>query len=328
MSPDHAPDDALLRRYLLGQTTAEESDRIDELSVTSDELAARLQSMEYDLTDEYAAGELSGDALEAFRSTYPLSSDGRAQVRFAQTLRSYQSSRSRSVSAFDASAPASVSSSAPAARRWSWRSGFESNSRWMFAVAATILLIVAGVLFVQNQSLRGDVERARAERTTIEDRARGLQQQLDAQRAAADANETAAKQAAVKTPSTTPTVIAAFVLPPPSRGVGNVATIAPPPGIDTIRFHAPIEGEAEHDRSATFEAVLRDATSNQIVWRGAGPRAGTGRNARFVAVTLPAHLLKPRTYLLELLKSSGSNGAGGDSTPEPFGSYAFHVVNP
>src|ERR1700721_1918691 len=79
-------DDQLLIRYLLGLLTPEETERLDELSIASDDFACRLRDVENDLVDAYASGELSGETLTRFQSSYLSSAEGRERVRFAEAL--------------------------------------------------------------------------------------------------------------------------------------------------------------------------------------------------------------------------------------------------
>src|ERR1041385_7075840 len=78
--------DELLIRYLVGSLPEDETERLDELSITDDEFACRLRDVENDLVDAYSRGELSGETLERFESFYFSSARGRRKVQFAQTL--------------------------------------------------------------------------------------------------------------------------------------------------------------------------------------------------------------------------------------------------
>ena len=80
------PSDQLITQYLLGSLSSEETERLDELSLSDDEFAGRLQVVENELIDAYVEGELSGQTLQQFNSFY-LSSPKRCErVRFAQAL--------------------------------------------------------------------------------------------------------------------------------------------------------------------------------------------------------------------------------------------------
>lgn len=79
-------DDDTLVRYLLGSLPDEETERLDELSVTDDELAARLAAAETDLIDAYVGNELSADDRARFEAVCAASPDMRARLAFARAL--------------------------------------------------------------------------------------------------------------------------------------------------------------------------------------------------------------------------------------------------
>src|SRR5215831_8486181 len=86
-SQDKKPyDDQLLARYLLGALPAEETERLDELSIVDEEVAARLSAIEYDLVDAYVRGETRGEDLARFESFYLSSAKRREKVGFARAL--------------------------------------------------------------------------------------------------------------------------------------------------------------------------------------------------------------------------------------------------
>src|SRR5580704_15458329 len=72
------PNDAVLVRYLLGSLPVDEAEPIEEASIVDEDLAARLNAIEFDLVDSYVRGELEGPNLARFQSWY-LSSPLRAQ---------------------------------------------------------------------------------------------------------------------------------------------------------------------------------------------------------------------------------------------------------
>src|ERR1700720_1221919 len=79
-------DDQLLIRYLLGTLPEQETERLDELSIVGDDFACRLSEVENDLVDAYVSGQLSGETLERFQSSYLSSAARREKVRFAEAL--------------------------------------------------------------------------------------------------------------------------------------------------------------------------------------------------------------------------------------------------
>jgi hypothetical protein len=79
-------DDQFLTWYLLGALPAAVAQRLDELSIADDALAARLSAVENDLVDAYVRNELSGEELERFKSFYLSSAKRRQKVEFAAAL--------------------------------------------------------------------------------------------------------------------------------------------------------------------------------------------------------------------------------------------------
>src|SRR6185437_6734294 len=82
MMKQHAYDMRSLRAYLLGSLSDAETERYDEKSFSDDDFNDLLNSVEHDLVDAYAGGELSGDELERFRTHYLASPRRRQKVDF------------------------------------------------------------------------------------------------------------------------------------------------------------------------------------------------------------------------------------------------------
>lgn len=97
MTSHRSYDDRLLTQYLLGGLPDEDADQVDELSVTNDEVAWRLRDVENDLVDAYVRGELSGDTLAKFRSSYLANPERRRKVEIAGALRSIDKPAGRHV---------------------------------------------------------------------------------------------------------------------------------------------------------------------------------------------------------------------------------------
>ena len=262
LSPDKPLyDDQALIRYLLGSAPEEENERLDELSVTDDELAWRLSAAENDLVDAYVNGELSGETLERFRSAYLSSAAGREKVRFAETwLKGHRV------------APA------PAAR---WRWFFAPRLQWGFAVAAALMLLAGGFLLRENLRLRNQMAQARAQE---------LQKQLDAQRAAASpqVGEAAPPSRELKT--------ASFVLLAQARGPGEIAAVSLPPGTDRAAFRL----ELESDDYPAYQVALKNPATERILWRSGRLKAESRGETKALSITLGADLLEPRNYTFEL----------------------------
>jgi hypothetical protein len=133
-------DDHLIRQYLLGELSLEETDRLDQLVFTDEEFAIRLQVVENDLVDAYARGHLEEPALRRFTSVYLSSPARRDKVKFAQALFKI--------------------SPAPQPKRSGLQSWFSFPAlAWQtaaLATAALLLLFTTSWLALENRRLRAE----------------------------------------------------------------------------------------------------------------------------------------------------------------------------
>lgn len=86
---ENSLDDVLARRFLLGQLSAEEQGRIEELAFDDHRSFAFLKAAEADLIDEFIYDDLSSEEKEQFKKHF-LSQPGRRQdLRIARALQRY-----------------------------------------------------------------------------------------------------------------------------------------------------------------------------------------------------------------------------------------------
>jgi hypothetical protein len=304
--PPPTPDDERLAHYLLGALPDDETERLDELSIADASFADRLNAVEYDLVDSFVRGELSGDMLARFQSRCLSSSAMREKVKVAESFAAYQQR-------------------SPGPGRRSFRA--ESLPRWALAAAASLALVAAGYLATETRRLRTEVAESRSASASIAERERELQRQLEERRAAADAADKelarardalaqleARLNAAVGTP-----VVAAFLLPPARRGLGDVTTIAIPRGAGAIALRM----EPEADEFARYRASIKDSASDRVIWRSGDMKPKASGAAKIVEATVPSALLKPQTYLVELAGMPATGAAGRFA-----GSFVFRVMVP
>jgi hypothetical protein len=296
-------DESTLVRYLLGRASEEETEQLDEMSIVDEELARRLRAVEHDLVDAYVNGELTGDALEAFRSQYLRSPSGVAAVEFAEALRGYPRTTD-----------GPTASRAPARLGWfvPWRSA-----------AALFLVTTSAWLLIDDLRLRDRMAGARETNTALDQRARRLQddlnQQQSAARAAAEELARAREALTVVPPRAEPSAesagVLAVALVAMNRGGGEVPRIAVPQGIPTVVLILPLVA-VEFTR---YEAALTDATSGRVIWRSGRLPAPPASDRPTLPVAVRARLFEPRAYTLELFGISARGQA------EPLDSYAFRV---
>jgi hypothetical protein len=332
MSLSHEPtlDDELFVRYLLGQLSEKEAERVDELSIADDEVAWRLRAAEDDLVDAYVRGTLTEMTRVRFERAYLVTPRRREKVRFAQSL----------VTTFDrAPAPATVvaeaeaeSESVPATAagpRWYERLFARPATGWTLAAVGATLAIVCGVLLIQATRTRQELAAAQALSAALDRRAQDLQQQVDATRVAvADSSRqlehvrgllTDATQRSTTTPApqTSPLVGAvALLLSPQTRSSGAMPSVALRPGADGVAFALLLES----DDFTRYQVALKNPATNAIIWRSDRLAAGSINHSPTVSVIVPARLLKAQHYALELSGIRASSGA------DVVGSYVVRIV--
>jgi hypothetical protein len=85
----HAEDPDLIRQYLLGVLTEEQSQHLEERLLTSSDLREELLVVEDELIDEYLSGELSEAEKEHFATHFLQAPERQQNFRFAKTLEQY-----------------------------------------------------------------------------------------------------------------------------------------------------------------------------------------------------------------------------------------------
>jgi len=323
------PDDYKIELYLVGALAEDETERLDEMSLTDDIFADRLRSVENDLVDGYVRGELSGALAEGFKTHYLASPRRREKVRFAQALHSLKVVR-EPVGAAAAMVGTGASSLAESTRRpWLARPAGRSRTLWALAMAAAVL-VAAGYLGLKNWQLERQMGQARQERAALGQREEQLSRELaeNGIEAARRADELAAirermsqleKQlASEQRPGPGNSVrpeFVAFSLQPPTRGAISIPVLGMQQG-----FGVAFRLELETDDFSGYQATVKDSGSNQTIWKSAPLKPLAKNKKRIIAFNVRSGLLKQGIYNVEV---AGLRKGGG---LEIVGNYPFKVV--
>lgn len=282
--------DQRLVDYVLGSLPEAEAERLDEASIVDDGMAARLRAIEDDLVDAYVRGRLSGVTLQRFERHYLASAHRRKKVEFAR----------RFTNAVDRASTSSPVTPVPL---------LSSRSVWKLTAIAASLLVASVGLVMQTARVRSGMAVVQQERQALDRRAQDLHEETSDLRAA---REIAAH--APERPRPTPEAPAiALLLFPQTREAGPVPAVVLPARATRIT----LELQLESAEPAAYQIGLRDPAVNQIVWRS----AWTASAGRSLTVSVPASLLKPQHYSLDL----SARQASGDV--ELVGSYAFEIAS-
>ena len=308
-------EDHTLTRYLLGALPAEETERLDELSIADDEIAARLDCIENDLVDAYAHGELTGEKLKQFESFYLTSPTRREKVQLAQALRARERSAATapSVAIQTVVKPATTPGKE---RSLGDRHPFSRVFQWGFAGAAATLMLVTGYLLFANLRLQRQVSDAQSRQSTLEQNELLLRNQLDEQRSANAQAQQELQRLRNGQPNLDQITTISLLLPPPTRGISTLPSISLRRGTDLVVLLLTLES----DDFSAYRVALKDPGSNQVLWQSASMSATSVGEKKAVSVSFRAGLLKQQNYLAEL------TGVPTRGSPELIGGYPFRVV--
>jgi hypothetical protein len=291
-------DDEQLVQYLLGLLPSEDAERLDEASIADDDLSARLRAAEDDLVDAYVRGTLIGETRTRFESHYLSSPRRRERVAVARTF---------------------VRTVDRAARQGQASKGAGSMGPKLvstLAVAAMLCLVAAGALLFQTVRLSRGLTVAQNDRVAVDRRARELEQQVTSLRSANAAATSELERLRQSAATAVRETAIALVLFPQTRSIDPLATLTIPPDAERLGF----ELRLESDDFSQYQVGLKDPAVNTIIWRSPWVASTTARGRSAVRVALPASVLKPQHYSLDL------SGRRASAASEVIGSYAFQIV--
>lgn len=307
-----------LTAYLLGKARADEEERFDELSITDNEFAEALEAAETDLIDSYANGELSAADRKEFERRYIRSADQNNRVVFANVLQEYAAARLSAI---------------PVASTGGGLFGRTRIFQFGLAAAALLLAIVGGWFFisrsaqkinetaaVQNNNANPAIPPNNVGNSQIELPSKPINdaQNTHIELPSNDARENA-KEKTKETPKDerppAPRIVA-VVLTPQLRSSGTLRKVEVPLGTD--QFSAQLELESGDFRS--YRAVLREQSSNRVVWQSKTVKPTGPVDARRLALSIPARLLNSTIYTFTV------SGLSDTGTAEIVGDYSFTVV--
>ena len=305
--PETKTNNQLLIQYLLGSLPAEQVELYDQLSIADDEFARSLATAEDDLVDAYVRGELTGAELTSFRSSYLTSADKVEKVRFAQSLQTY----------CESSSVDSVSVTAPDASRdkFAFLSIFKMpRVKWVFAAAIVLLIAVAWLAYHNLQTRQGSEGGIAASNTSEKSTevattaSPSPKQDLEA----SNREETKPPTKAEPTPKNQErgVGIAALVLTPQARGIGQFATFTLPAKTDVVAVQLQLE-----PNDYSIYRVELENESSRVLWRSSNVSAKAGT----LRVNFPARLLTPEVFVLQVYGVEANKS-------ETLSAYPFKVV--
>lgn len=324
----------LLRRYLLGELTADECARVEDAAFADAETLALVQTTENDLIDEYARGELSAVEKHNFERMFLTSAERKTKIEFART---FAESEEKKI------APSQIETSAPQTKGkgfWQTLSGWRLQPQLAFGALALLVLLVGGSLIFFN-SRKNDTEIVRREN------ANGAPSPQTPNQAANDSSNRSAPNFSppssvetspapeksnqnkpaniqptpmpaapppIKNAPAAPTFATLFFSAGMTRGGGESLQLKLSPNVKNARFVFDLE---KGDEYKTYEIELRNK-SGALVTKRRAFRAAT----RGITINVPAAKLPAGNYEAVL------RGIADENQGATIGYYDFEIVKP
>lgn len=311
----------LLARYLLGQLSVSEQERIEQAYIADAGLQERLAVVEDELIDNYACGRLAAAERADFEKHFLNSPRRHERVAFARAWQQL-------VSAAPPALPAESRPQPAAARR-------PARRVVIWLLAATVLLAIGSLwLIVETTRLRKELAQSQAERAVLAQSEAELRQQVDDERARREALSQQLAESRPEPPrpgepgsdrlSQPLSPVATFVLTAGlARDTDERQTLNLPRTAEHVRLQLLFrENNANRPpgpaaNQASYRATLRTPEGRDVLSRD-GLKAQPKGAARIVV--LPAVSLADGDYILTLERRTDANDY------EAVAEYAFAVA--
>lgn len=303
------PNDDVMMRYLLGELSDEEQTRLEESYFADDEAFEQLAALEDELIDAYVRGELSGPQRKQFDLRFVNSPERRQKLAFAESFARYLSEVPR---------PTSAAEREPWGNRIAgWLGLHGSTTRWAFAAAGAIVLLVGAGLVRENWRLRTQLRQMQAEQTELRQREEKLSKQL----AQGNVPPTQSAQAKVPEGEAGPQphslpIVALTLTPGLLRSSAGSKTLIIPHGPHLVQLKLALENKESYE---SYLAILETVEGTRI-WSKAELKTASDDGTRMVALELPSGLLGNKDYILRL------RGIRSNVEIEDVAGYSFRVV--
>jgi hypothetical protein len=308
-----ADNDELLIRYLLGELSEEERERIEERYLSDPDFYEQLLTVEDDLIDAYVEDVLSQTRRASFEGHFLRSPGRQERVEFARAWMAYVARGSRDSRSVRPTTSVSRQPAFGFFRPGSWPVGLR------LAVASLVVLACAG-LVAETLRLRTQIQQSELQRAALEEKQRTLREQLDAEHGRSqellsqlDAERTARDQALASAQPGSG-LISLILTPGLVRGTGDAKRLVISPDIRQVRLQVRFaRGEYE-----SYGVVIRTVSGSEA-WTKSGLKASPGGAGKVVIVQIPASLFKTEDYILSL------SGQTGSAPAETINEYFFSV---
>ncbi len=302
-----------LRSYLLGYSTSDEQQLLEQHLMTDAAAFEELLRTEEELIDSYLEGTLSEDENEKFETFFLSAPERQQQLAFARALKRYIAEhRPKKNSRFP--------------WRISWlASAYPRNSMLKWALAASLLLLIVGGAWsiLQITQLRRALDRAESggshkQLMELQKQNADLALALQQEQAHLKTLESAAANQSIpplRQGQSQPTLIVMTLSPGLLRDMGGLQKMQIPSGTHLVQIDLKMEPEVY----PRYEATLRRVDEDRL-WTQISPGASSSTDNPFFRLLVPANMLQPGDFVLKL------RGIPAAGEIEDLASYYFRIL--
>jgi hypothetical protein len=317
---DSDEQEAIMVRYLLGQSPEEERSHVEERYFSDGAYFDQLLALEDSLIDDFVSGRMPADQLNAFKESESIRQH---DIRFSRAL-------------FHAAIKKKLDQPAPEPEHrlpLLQRLPFVQTRRFLLAVStgAIVLVVLSGALFLRNKTLQNRLTETEAQLGSLkeekeaaeheasralsqtESSARELEIEHNKRIDAENLLQRQGRRGLPRVSSDLMTIVlgAAFT----SRGAtGAIREAHIPENVRSLRFEIPAKGYGAFD---SYHVSIKLAGQGEVFARGSLKRTGVSRQ---LTVTVPSANLPPGDYILTL---SGESAA---APPAELEQYSFRIT--
>ena len=294
-------DEAVLRKYLLGDMSPEEQEGIELWLMSSEDAYCLLEAAEDDLIDDSFAGRLAPRDLDRFQTHFLVAPERQRKLQFSRSFKR----------AIDAAAQ-------PVRLEFPSRPGLLDFLRFrpafVYATSALIVILLTGNIwsFLKVAELQRELHSVTDQVTELGRDRDDLKRQLVESQAA-----TLALQAAIPPPkpSTAPVLLAMNLVPGITRSSNEIPTLTLTANASRIRFSLALLD----DNFTVYRASLMNADSREI-WTESKVVPTVARDGKTIVLNVPAEVLLSGDFSFSLM------GVPDSGTPESVARYYFRAV--
>jgi anti-sigma factor RsiW len=296
-----AQNDDLLTRYLLGDLSDEEQERVEERYISDPGFYDQLLVAEDDLIDSYAERALTPQQLAGFEKHFLRSPERQKKVAFAEAWMAYVARQSVAAKA------AAVERKITEKKRSLFE--FLRPAAWPLAArvaAAVLVLVVGGWLIFEVLRLKTQVEQTEAQRAALQQQNEDLAQQIDAEKN--HSLELAAKleeerlQPPAQPNQVSSNIVSFFLTPGLLRGNGEAKRNVIPTGAREVNLQLSFNDE-QYER---YDVVITNVEGREV-WRKDAGKPQSRNGGKAITVRVPAGLFKTNDYIVNVIGTDSSD---------------------